>query len=251
METLAQSNIEIEASEHSQRNRFVRFVSKSAIIDAVLDRVRDFTVLLLRMVKFLEKVLGLSFFIKEEEDTTPTSILPSLHGRREGLRHKSMKEINTNIPSGISHVSPLGTGETIVCKGIDYSSTDLGESRVASAPDTIQPTSPEHISIGKIASELRDVLSPTLTAYVAGAKDLETVDAWAVSELPNINVQSEQQLRDTYKIIHIIEEVYPPEVARDWLVGSNSRLGSTTPAQALSEGRSREVLSAALSFVAE
>ena len=48
----------------------------------------------------------------------------------------------------------------------------------------------------------------------------------------------------------VLVSVHPPDVARAWFMGMNLELGDASPAEALSDGRSREVMAAARSFIA-
>jgi len=63
-------------------------------------------------------------------------------------------------------------------------------------------------------------------------------------------IWSDKLLRDTFQVFEILSFVHSPEVARAWLMGMHPELDDASPAEALSNGRSREVMALARSYIA-
>lgn len=61
---------------------------------------------------------------------------------------------------------------------------------------------------------------------------------------------SEKLLRDAFQVLEILCSVHSVDVVRAWCMGMNPGLGDASPVEALSEGRSRDVMAAARSYVA-
>ena len=100
-------------------------------------------------------------------------------------------------------------------------------------------------SVADIAAFLSESLGRILTAHISGVGP-KTVDRWIKGDQPR--GEAEQRLRLAYQIFQLIQETDSPHTARAWFIGLNPQLDDTAPAQALSEGRQREVLVAAKSF---
>ena len=76
--------------------------------------------------------------------------------------------------------------------------------------------------------------------------DPKTVDRWTKSDQPR--TEAEQRLRLAYQIFQVLQEDDSPHTVRAWFIGLNPQLDDIAPAEALREGRLREVLVAAKSF---
>ena len=101
--------------------------------------------------------------------------------------------------------------------------------------------------ITEIAAFLQEALGQKLTAFIAGAKDSKTVGRWAHGgNAPRSEAQT--RLRGAYQVFHLIQECDSEEVARAWFIGMNPHLDDRSPAEALSEDRLRQVMSAARLF---
>ena len=123
---------------------------------------------------------------------------------------------------------------------VEYKMSDLIETAHRQA--IISPVS-------EIATEMQNLLSRSMTAYMVNVKEGRTISRWANKETTDIRHDSEQRLRAAYEIAQLIGTYYSPEVARAWFIGCNPRLDDATPADALHEGKLREVLSAAQAFI--
>lgn len=103
-------------------------------------------------------------------------------------------------------------------------------------------------SIEDIASQLQELLSVRLAAYIAGVKSGKSVRRWASGD-EGIRHESEQRLRTAYEIVRLLSPLDSPRVIKAWFIGMNPQLDDTAPAEAIREGRFREAINAAKSFV--
>ncbi|TFC63812.1 hypothetical protein [Cryobacterium sp. TMT2-4] len=104
------------------------------------------------------------------------------------------------------------------------------------------------LSVTEIAAMLQAQLGQVLLGVIVG-KNARTLARWTHATVRPPHA-SEKLLRDTFQVFEILISVHSPEVARAWFMGMNPELGDASPAEALSEGRSREVMAAARSYVA-
>ncbi|TFC80784.1 hypothetical protein E3T23_08295 [Cryobacterium cheniae] len=104
------------------------------------------------------------------------------------------------------------------------------------------------LSIAEIAAELQVQLGQAQLGAIVG-RNARTLARWAHATVRPPHA-SEKFLRDTFQVLEILCSVHSTDVARAWFMGMNPELGDASPAEALSEGRSREVLAAARSYVA-
>ena len=104
------------------------------------------------------------------------------------------------------------------------------------------------LSVAEIAAELQAQLGQALLGVIVG-KNARTLARWAHATVRPPQA-SEKLLRDTFQVLEILCLVHSADVVRAWFMGMNPDLGDASPAEALSEGRSREVMAAARSYVA-
>ena len=118
--------------------------------------------------------------------------------------------------------------------------------------ENLQGVEHNHIeaSIDQVASELKDVLSGRLTAYVAGVDDGYRVRSWALGRVADIEGKTARRLRTAYDIVQLITAYETPKVARAWFVGSNPFLDKIAPATAIRNDHLDEAIGAACAFVA-
>lgn len=103
-----------------------------------------------------------------------------------------------------------------------------------------------------LITELAEILSPRLVAYMAGVGETRAVREWAEGRreprdpIPN-------RLRLAYRVAHLIGEHDSPEVARAWFQGLNPQLDDQSPARLIREQAIEEVgpdvVAAARAFV--
>jgi hypothetical protein len=105
-------------------------------------------------------------------------------------------------------------------------------------------------SVQEVSQLLQEVLSRRLTAYIAGVRDAKTVTRWVNGEVTDIrDYAAEQRLRTAYEIVQVLLAKESPRTVRAWFIGLNPQIEDTPPAEAISEGRLREALSAARAFM--
>lgn len=104
--------------------------------------------------------------------------------------------------------------------------------------------------VSEVASHLQDLLSRRLTAVIAGVKEGKTVSRWANGEINEIRDPfTEQRLRTAYEISLLLLEHDSPQTVRAWFIGLNPQLDDVSPAEAIREGRLKDALAAARTFV--
>ncbi|TFB56383.1 hypothetical protein [Cryobacterium tagatosivorans] len=104
------------------------------------------------------------------------------------------------------------------------------------------------LSVAEIAAVLQAQLGQALLGVIVG-KNARTLARWAHATVRPPHA-SEKLLRDTFQVFEILSSIDSPEVARAWLMGMNPELDDASPAEALADGRSREVMAAARSYIA-
>lgn len=104
-------------------------------------------------------------------------------------------------------------------------------------------------SISEVAGFLQDVLGQKLVAHMAGVSDPKTVGRWARDDRAPRG-EAESRLREAYRIFQLLLTQESPHTVRAWFVGLNPQLDDESPAEAISEGRTRDVLVAAKAFLA-
>jgi hypothetical protein len=103
-----------------------------------------------------------------------------------------------------------------------------------------------------LVSELTDIIGKKLTAYIAGVKDVRTVERWMGGSAPYRDV--EPRLRFAYTVAKTLRKSDEPAIVQAWLTGLNPELNDRVPVRLLREGDLEEigpqVLGAARAFVA-
>jgi hypothetical protein len=103
----------------------------------------------------------------------------------------------------------------------------------------------------ELATTLQEVLSRSLTAYIANVQDGKTVTRWTKGEVDNFrDRETEQRMRTAYEIIALLRESERPQTMRARFIHINHRLDDTMPAEAIREGKLQDALSAAQAFLA-
>jgi hypothetical protein len=103
--------------------------------------------------------------------------------------------------------------------------------------------------IQAIARFLEEGLGRTLVAYIAGVSDPKAVGRWSRGER-DPRREAEDHLRAAYQIFQLLQEEESPHTVRAWFIGLNPQLDDESPATTLRDGRLRDVLVAARSYVA-
>lgn len=98
-----------------------------------------------------------------------------------------------------------------------------------------------------IVARLQEVLGRDVVAIITG-KTPRQVSRW-VTGAAKPPVQEQRLLRDTFQVVELLAEVDPDEVVRAWFIGMNPQLEDAAPAELIAEGRVRDVMAAARTFV--
>jgi hypothetical protein len=98
-----------------------------------------------------------------------------------------------------------------------------------------------------IVRELQGALGQALLSVIV-RKDGRSVARW-VAGTTSPSHASEQVLRDTFQVFELITSADSPAVARAWFMGMNPQLDDLSPAEALADGRARDVIAAARAFI--
>lgn len=106
-------------------------------------------------------------------------------------------------------------------------------------------------SIQELATTLQEVLSRSLTAYIANVQDGKTVTRWARGEVEGFRDQeTEQRMRTAYEIVALLRESEKPQTMRAWFIHINHRLDDRMPADVIRDGKLHDALYAAQAFLA-
>lgn len=105
-------------------------------------------------------------------------------------------------------------------------------------------------SVADIAAFMQDAVGQKLVAFMVGVDDPKTIGKWAGEKRLPQDPDAERKLRDAYQIFRLLMTQESPHTVRAWFVGLNPQLNDESPATAISEGRTRDVLVAAKSFLA-
>jgi hypothetical protein len=105
-------------------------------------------------------------------------------------------------------------------------------------------------SVEDIAAFLQDALGQKLVAFMVGVEDPKTVGRWASGKRLPQDPSAEQKLRAAYQVFRLLATQESPHTVRAWFVGLNPQLDDESPATAISESRTRDVLVAARAFLA-
>lgn len=99
-----------------------------------------------------------------------------------------------------------------------------------------------------IAQTLQHDLGQRLVAYVTDTQSPKAVGRWAHGVEPRDDAR--RKLRELYRTVLILKEVYGADTIRAWLEGANPDLNNQAPVEMLRAGRaSPRVFEAAESFI--
>jgi len=108
--------------------------------------------------------------------------------------------------------------------------------------------------IAEAVTELRDLLSGRLVAYIAGVSETRAVNEWADGARSIRSPETEARLRLALQIAVMLADADQPPVVQAWFMGLNPELDDRSPARLLRDGELDEVgpavLAAARAFVA-
>jgi hypothetical protein len=108
------------------------------------------------------------------------------------------------------------------------------------------------LPFSELVSRLSGFIGRKLTAYVAGVKDVRTVDGWIKGNSAYGN--AEGRLRLAFQVVRTLVDHDSPRIVQAWLTGVNPELGDRIPLRLLREGDLNvvgpEVMAAARAFIA-
>jgi hypothetical protein len=105
----------------------------------------------------------------------------------------------------------------------------------------------QRLTTAQLVTELRESLSPTLLAVIAGAEDVATANDWALGRTrPPTDVLD--RLQSAHHVLRILRRHEDVVTTRAWFRGMNPDLEDKSPALTLRENP-QAVLAAARAFV--
>jgi hypothetical protein len=97
----------------------------------------------------------------------------------------------------------------------------------------------------ELVATLVEAFGRTLVAFIGGV-DPKTVDRWA--EGTNPRPEGERRVRTAFQVYQLLLSRESEHTVRAWFIGLNPQLDDISPAQALRDDQTKEVLVAAKSF---
>lgn len=108
------------------------------------------------------------------------------------------------------------------------------------------------LPFSELVSRLTGFIGRKLTAYVAGVKDVRTVDGWIKGNSPYGD--AEDRLRLAFQVVRTLVDHNAPPIVQAWLTGVNPELSDRIPVRLLREGDlsviGPEVMAAVRAFIA-
>lgn len=103
-------------------------------------------------------------------------------------------------------------------------------------------------TISDIARFLQETLGTKLVAHIADVADPKAVSEWAKGTR-NPRPEAEKRLRAAFHVFRLLQDDENSHTARAWFIGMNPQLTDDAPADALKDGRFKDVLAAARAYV--
>jgi hypothetical protein len=104
----------------------------------------------------------------------------------------------------------------------------------------------------ELVSRLTGFVGRKLCAYIAGVKDVRTVDGWIKGN--SAYGDAEERLRLAFQVVRTLVDHDSPRIVQAWLTGVNPELGDRVPIRLLREGDLNivgpEVMAAVRAFIA-
>lgn len=104
------------------------------------------------------------------------------------------------------------------------------------------------VPLTAVVEFLSENLGKKLLALAVGVTP-DTVQRWTTDAARRPRDEHERALRDTYLVFQEVNQVEAAPTVRAWFMGMNPQLDDLSPAEALAEGRRRDVMAAARAFV--
>ena len=103
--------------------------------------------------------------------------------------------------------------------------------------------------IDDIVAFLQEMLGRNLVAHLSNVTDPKMVTRWAKGE-HRPRPEAEKRLRTAFQVLQLLLSADSSHVARAWFIGMNPQLEDDAPAEAIRDGRFKDVLIAAKAYVA-
>jgi hypothetical protein len=88
-------------------------------------------------------------------------------------------------------------------------------------------------SIREIAAYLQNTVGQRVAAAIAGLADAKQIGRYARENGPEPHGVTERRLREGYKVVKMLVDVYDAKTARAWLFGTNTRVDDRAPIEVL------------------
>lgn len=111
------------------------------------------------------------------------------------------------------------------------------------------------MEIHEVVAYLLEQLGRTLPAFIAGSRDRSMPARWATAPREPLHARpaddEARRLTAAHAVFRTIEDADGGQVARQWLISANPRLGGRTPADQLRDDNFPAVYQAAAAFVGD
>jgi len=104
------------------------------------------------------------------------------------------------------------------------------------------------VSPEDIVRRLADVLGKNVLAFIV-SRDARTISRWIADTQLRLDPETDRTVRNTHQVYVLLSTVEGDHTIRAWFMGMNPQLEEEAPAEALAEGRFREVMAAAKAYV--
>lgn len=103
------------------------------------------------------------------------------------------------------------------------------------------------LGVPAVVSRVQSVLGQSLLGVIV-ARENRAIQRWAAAQTQPPQ-KEERILRDVFKVVELMTSVEDAAVVRAWFMGMNPQLDDESPAEALADGRARDVMAAARAFI--
>lgn len=113
---------------------------------------------------------------------------------------------------------------------------------------TAAHTSSLAVSPEDIVRRLADALGKNVLAFIVN-RDVRTIARWLDNAQLRLEPEVDRTVRNTHQVYVLLSSIEGDHTIRAWFMGMNPQLEEEAPAEALRDGRFREVMAAAKAFV--
>lgn len=91
-----------------------------------------------------------------------------------------------------------------------------------------------------LAGDLQGKLGQQVAARLVGLGDSRQIGRYRKGDGPHPRAVVELRMREAYKLVGMLAAAFSPEIAKSWLLGTNSRLGDRAPIDLIGVARTAE-----------